>query len=375
MALYLDLHALQSVPVANLNRDDLGSPKTVAYGSVPRLRVSSQAWKRPIRHGVEKELGERAARSRLVPSKVAEALREDGWPDDLAHFAGEQVAASAGAKGLGMDKEGRTTVLLFLPTAGIDELARLCTEHRAALEKNQSASKPGQLLPTAEVDAILKRRTVSISLLGRMLAELPGANVDGAVHMAHPFTTHASEPQRDYFTAVDDWQEAEDTGSGHLNTAEFGAGVFYRYTSVNLEDLLRNLDGDQKIAREALTVFADEFVSALPQAKRTSTAPHTLPDLLYAVVRKRRPLSLAAAFETPVRADEAGGFSAPSRFALNAYARDINRLTGSRKRLFHGHAAVTTAKPLEHLGKAQDSFDDLIASAVEAALPEAGEAQ
>ncbi|WP_369201608.1 type I-E CRISPR-associated protein Cas7/Cse4/CasC [Streptomyces sp. PU-14G] len=374
MALYLDLHALQSVPAANLNRDDLGSPKSVVYGSVPRLRVSSQAWKRPVRHGVEKELGERAARSRLVPSKVAAALHEAGWPDDLATFASEQVAASAGTKGLGLDKEGRTTVLLFLPTAAIDELAQLCGEHRAVLEEKQSASKPGQLLPTAEVEAILKRRTVSISLLGRMLAELPGANVDGAVHMAHPFTTHASEPQRDYFTAVDDWQEAADTGSGHLNTAEFGAGVFYRYACVNLEDLVRNLDGDVKTAREALTVFADEFVSALPQAKRTSTAPHTLPDLLYTAVRKRRPLSLAAAFETPVTADDAGGFSGPSRRALNAYAGAINRLTGSRNRPFHGHATVTIA-PLEHLGENKDSFDDLIEAAAKAALPDAGDAR
>jgi CRISPR system Cascade subunit CasC len=26
--LYVDIHALQTVPYANLNRDDLGSPKT-----------------------------------------------------------------------------------------------------------------------------------------------------------------------------------------------------------------------------------------------------------------------------------------------------------------------------------------------------------
>ncbi|MEU5821303.1 type I-E CRISPR-associated protein Cas7/Cse4/CasC, partial [Streptomyces sp. NPDC047803] len=30
-----------------------------------------------------------------------------------------------------------------------------------------------------------KRRTASISLLGRMLAELPDANVDGAAQVAH----------------------------------------------------------------------------------------------------------------------------------------------------------------------------------------------
>ena len=49
-ALYVDIHALQTVPYANLNRDDLGSPKTVIYGGAERTRVSSQSWKRVVRH-------------------------------------------------------------------------------------------------------------------------------------------------------------------------------------------------------------------------------------------------------------------------------------------------------------------------------------
>ena len=32
---HLELHILQSVPVACLNRDDLGSPKTAVFGGVP----------------------------------------------------------------------------------------------------------------------------------------------------------------------------------------------------------------------------------------------------------------------------------------------------------------------------------------------------
>ena len=46
---HLELHILQSVPVACLNRDDLGSPKTAVFGGVQRARVSSQCWKRAIR--------------------------------------------------------------------------------------------------------------------------------------------------------------------------------------------------------------------------------------------------------------------------------------------------------------------------------------
>lgn len=374
MSLFVDFSALQSVPAANLNRDDLGSPKTLKYGNVSRIRVSSQSWKRAIRHGVEEDLGETAARTRLVPIKVKEALQQDGWPAELAEFAGAQVAASAGKKPLKTEKAGHTSVLLFLPESGIGELTAVCLEHREALEKGLGKKNPGAVLPASRIEEILKRRTASISLLGRMLAELPGANVDGAAQVAHAFTTHASEPQRDYFTAVDDWLGEAETGSGHLDTAEFSAGVFYRFASVNVSDLLKNLDGDSKAARTVLASFADQFLMSLPQAKKNSTAPHTIPDLAYLAVRTQRPISLAAAFETPVAADRTGGFSAPSREALAAYASDINRLTGARNRLFHGHAGINTVLD-RGLGDAHESFPDLIEAAVGAVMTAAGEQQ
>ncbi|MGD3109457.1 type I-E CRISPR-associated protein Cas7/Cse4/CasC [Streptomyces sp. YGL11-2] len=373
MSLFLDLSATQSVPAANLNRDDLGSPKTVRYGNAPRIRVSSQSWKRVIRHGVEQDLGEKAARTRLVPVKVREALKRAGWPADLADFAGAQVAASAGKKGIGTEKDGHTSVLLFLPESGLEELVAICVEHRDSLEKNADKKKPGQVLPADRIEEILKRRTASISLLGRMLAELPGANVDGAAQVAHAFTTHAAEPQRDYFTAVDDWLGEADTGSGHLDTSEFSAGVFYRYATVNITDLLTNLDGDDKAARTVLGSFAEHFLLSLPQAKKNSTAPHTVPDLAHLAVRTQRPLSLAAAFETPVKHSD-GGFARASRAALAAYAHDLNRLTGNRHRPFHGHAALADdTVDLTPLGPAYDSFYDLIDAAVDAALPTTGE--
>lgn len=43
--IFLDVHALQTVPPSNLNRDDTGAPKSAVYGGVPRARVSSQAFR------------------------------------------------------------------------------------------------------------------------------------------------------------------------------------------------------------------------------------------------------------------------------------------------------------------------------------------
>lgn len=74
--IYIDVHALQTVPPSNLNRDDTGAPKSAVYGGVPRARVSSQAWKRATRayfsdeHLLEpSELGVRT-------KKVAEVLAD-----------------------------------------------------------------------------------------------------------------------------------------------------------------------------------------------------------------------------------------------------------------------------------------------------------
>ena len=49
MTQFIQLHFLTSYPPANLNRDDLGKPKTARLGGVERLRVSSQSLKRAWR--------------------------------------------------------------------------------------------------------------------------------------------------------------------------------------------------------------------------------------------------------------------------------------------------------------------------------------
>ena len=49
MSTFIQLHLLTSYPPSNLNRDDLGRPKTAVMGGKTRLRVSSQSLKRAWR--------------------------------------------------------------------------------------------------------------------------------------------------------------------------------------------------------------------------------------------------------------------------------------------------------------------------------------
>jgi CRISPR system Cascade subunit CasC len=389
---FLDIHVLQTLPYSNVNRDDLGSPKSMIFGGTTRTRVSSQAWKRPTRLAVEEAIGEQAVRTRRLPQQVASELTSDGrgWPQELAELAGAQVIRSAETK-LALEKGDRSTAsLLFLPAGAVTELADLAQEHRPALEKalgNKTASAKA-LLPKDAVHKVLSSRNGSIALFGRMLAEIPGAGVDGSVQVAHAFTTHSTSVQADFFTAVDDAEEwATDAGSAHMNTGEFSSGVFYRYATLDLLSLTKSIEStkstkstesadstgsvkDPATARTLADAFVTAFISSLPGAKKTSTAPHTPPDLVHLSVRSDRPLSLAAAFEEPVRAREKG-WGTVSRTALSDYSDRVGKLLGTGGVVHSAYAGIDDEKRVG-LGQRTASYPALVAEAITAAWPQDG---
>ncbi|MGW0939724.1 type I-E CRISPR-associated protein Cas7/Cse4/CasC [Streptomyces sp. NPDC002666] len=373
-ARFLDLHILHPVTAANLNRDEDNDPKTISYGNAIRAYVSPQAWKRPIRLNVERELGEHAARTRMVPPLVARKLQEAQWPEDLAAFASAQIVHSAKKGGLKHNaKEGyRTQAMLYLPKDVIDDLVALCERHRPELEEALATRTPGKkkidaVLPAKDLAAHLTRRTASINLFGRMLAEMPAGHVEAAVQMAPAFSVHQSDPQPDFFTAVEDLPQDGDAGSAHLQTAFLTTSVFYRFATINITDLHHNLGpgAPAETVNDLVELFVRHFILSMPGGKKTSTAPHTLPDLVHYAVRDSRSVSYGAAFEQPVKAAPQGGYTAPARQALADYAATISRLLGPRHLLAHGHTATT--KPFKELGTHHTSFDALATACAAAA--------
>ncbi|MER5742215.1 type I-E CRISPR-associated protein Cas7/Cse4/CasC [Streptomyces sp. NPDC002225] len=387
-ACFVDVHVLQSVPVSTLNRDDLNAVKTVDYGGVRRTRVSSQSWKRALREEFQKEIGQYATRTRRIDKAVADVLTEKhGWDHQEARRAGAHVVAASGIKFAIDGKPDQenykaiTNGLVYLSSESIEELADLAAEHPDKIKKKkiEKATDKSQL-PAAEIQSIIRRGNAVIHTFGRMLAEVDGADVDGAVQVAHAFTTHRSDVQVDYFTAVDDLTSAwGETGSGHLNEAEFSAGTFYRFATIDLRELIANMGkvhtsgGPRDASEDARNIagaFLSAFIRSLPQAKKNSTAPHTAPDLVHISVRSDRPLSFAAAFETPVRFAQGGGHGAASRDQLVAYARTATTLMGSN-RILSAHWAGT-GQDIEGLGARVDSFDALVEAGVGAAFAPLG---
>jgi len=400
-ARFIDVHVIQSVPFANLNRDDTNSVKTVQYGNVQRTRVSSQCWKRAIRETFQENCGEHALRTRRIGERVTRELEDRGWPSDLAQRAGAHVAAGSSIK-FELAKESEkedaaeraagkknakaavsnkvlTNALIYVPETAVGELADIAERHCAALESAKDIKKTSDksVLPQKDIDKVLRTRNGVINLFGRMLAEVDEAGVDGAVQVAHALTTHETEVEFDYFSAVDDvnhdWTDA--TGSGHMGHGQYSAGTFYRFGTIDLAELVHNIGDDKssKSTRELTSAFLTSFVQSLPRAKKNSTAPHTIPGLVHLAVRSDRPLSFAAAFEKPIRSARGEGFEEPSVRELARYAAAANKMLGSRRLLTSGWVGVLHDGLEEQLGTRHEELDELVDAVLDTALGEASD--
>ena len=301
--IYLDIHILQTVPPSCLNRDDTGSPKTATYGGVTRARVSSQCWKRAVRlmfrdmFNADK-LGSRT--KRIVPMVAQEIAKLA--PDTDAEKLSKAILTAAGLK-LKDEKqpEKGTDALFFMSSAQAAALAKLAVENPELLDgKGKDEAKA----------ALLAAPAIDVALFGRMVADDPSLNNDACAQVAHSISTHAVHNEYDYFTAVDDCAPEDNAGAGHIGTVEYNSSTLYRYATVAVHELLKQLGDDTPAAVHA---FVDAFVRSMPTGKQNTFANRTLPSAVYVTIREDQPVNLAGAFERPVQSDGKGYEEASQR--------------------------------------------------------------
>ncbi|WBB79295.1 type I-E CRISPR-associated protein Cas7/Cse4/CasC [Micromonospora sp. WMMD882] len=325
----IDVHALQTVPPSNLNRDDTGSPKTAVYGGVRRARVSSQAWKRAIRLAFaglldRSQLGERTKRVGESLAARIRALDPDVTGEEASALAAEVFVAGGLAKldkKKGELKDVESGYLLFLSHRQSDNLAA------AALE----ASRAGVALDRGRFKELVNsEHSVDIAMFGRMVADLSDINVDAACQVSHAISVHAVDNEFDYFTAVDDRKaDAAETGAGMIGTVEFNSSTLYRYATVDVDALHRTL-GDAAATRAAVEAFLTAFARSMPTGKQNTFAHRTLPDAVLVRVRDSQPINLVGAFETPIRETHAAGRIELAAEALAKHTRAVESAYGER---------------------------------------------
>jgi CRISPR system Cascade subunit CasC len=357
---HLELHIIQSVPVACLNRDDLNSPKTAVFGGVQRARVSSQSWKRAIREMAAKELDNsgqfKGNRSRLFVEKIVLALKKlgesEGTAYSLALCAGHYLAK------LDPKQEGKVKTLVFLSPLEYEIFAKILsalkdTDKQKLVEaissvdvqklardegsdedvdeeepkkKDKGEKKLSAKQFTKFVAKILKspvekafkgekkepkslpKDAADIALFGRMVANDHSLTVEAATMFSHALSTHKVDNEIDFFAAVDDLQPKEEPGAGMTSTLEFNSATYYRFAALNLDMLadaehLESMSKEER--RDVVRTFVEATVKAIPGARKNTMNGNTLPAYVLGVVREKgHPVQLVNAFESPVRSSQ-----------------------------------------------------------------------
>ncbi|MEU0839529.1 type I-E CRISPR-associated protein Cas7/Cse4/CasC [Streptomyces sp. NPDC005962] len=357
--IFLDVHALQTVPPSNLNRDDTGAPKSAVYGGVPRARVSSQAWKRATR-GYFKDaqlldpadLGVRTKKvAELLATRIIELDTSIAEADALRLAAAVIEAATGkkleaperktrGAKAKAaadeepVDETPRSKYLMFLSTRQVNGLAALAVDGAADITAYlKDKGNKARAKQIADTD-----HSVDIALFGRMVADSTDFNVDAACQVAHAISVHRVENESDYYTAVDDENTEAESGAGMIGTVDFNSATLYRYASVSIHQLAANLgEGmreDQSVTtpvRRAVEAFVHAFIASLPTGKINTFGNHTLPDAVVVTLRTTRPISFVAAFEEPVTAAAGSGHLREASARLAAYIPEIEQAYGDEE--------------------------------------------
>ncbi len=364
---YVDLHALQTVPPSNLNRDDTGSPKSAVFGGTRRARVSSQAWKRAIRTAFGEILdpSQLGVRTKRVVALVADEIgRQDPQVTDAAAWAEKALAAT----GVKVERPQRSKnaaavpesgYLLFFSAGQIRNLARLAIKARAA---------GGEIDKRDAKAAADSAHSIDVALFGRMVADATDLSVDATAQVAHAISVHPVENEFDYYTAVDDLKAGDDdadAGAGMIGTIEFNSSTLYRYATVNVHGLRGSLGNDAATV-EAVRAFVRAFVTSMPTGKQNTFANRTLPDAVIVTVRSDQPINLVGAFEDAVRGGGSQGRLAAASERLVKHAREIERAYGGGQVASFVVRVGDATKPLGELGEnvSLDELVDRVGSAV-----------
>ena len=385
MSRFVQLHLLTSYPPSNLNRDDLGRPKTAIMGGKNRLRISSQSLKRAWRTSeVFKEAleGNIGTRTKIKGRNIYDALRKAGvneknsmdWARKIAECFGKlqkkeeetkeeknkskkskETESTKEKKEASKEKEAKEEKNKKDPFA-IEQLAHFTPEEEKAIDDLIKTISKKKRAPSKEELSLLKKENsaADIALFGRMLASEPAYNIEASVQVAHAITVQSIAVEDDYFTAVDDLNKGdEDRGAGHLGETEFASGLFYLYICIDREKLIENLSENSQLVKKTLKALIECAATVAPTGKQNSFASRSRASYIRCEKGNQQPRSLSMAFLKAVDEKE------------DILAKAIENIEDTAKKMdgAYGKCAETVTTMDLHEGKGK--LEDIIKCATE----------
>ncbi len=294
---FILIDMLKTYSDSNLNRDDLGRPKSSNFGNINRTRVSSQSLKRAWRTSDTFEKitdGGIGVRSRFnIKKVVTEACEVVGISEENKIIEIQKEVLSQFSKKKDKvpyeyDEKNKKVSLKTVTFLSKSEIKNVEKEIQRILSGEKEKI---QILDNSTAD-------IDMAMFGRMMAESKENDIQAAVQVSQSITVHGQSPQIDYFTAVDD---LDSNGSAHIGEFEFSSGVFHQYVSINVNLLLSNLNGDTKMANKAINGLISSMAKVSPGGKQNTFASQSVAD--YILLRKTddTPFSLVNAFTSGVK--------------------------------------------------------------------------
>ena len=304
MTTFIQLHLLTAYPPSNLNRDDLGRPKTAKMGNSDRLRISSQSLKRAWRNSdcfyqsLSNNIGTRTRQfARLW---IYEPMVQQGVSDKIAKASAIKIAAQFGkVKNEKFPKDP-------LDNLDIEQLVHISSNEKQAILQLVEILINEKREPTdVEVKLLRKENSsIDIALFGRMLADSPAYNIEAACQVSHALGVSTVTIEDDFFTAVDDLNNKEkDAGSAHLGERGFASALFYTYICISRDLLLENLTGDEVLVEKTLKALTEASAKVAPTGMQNSFASRAYTSYLLIEKGAQQPRSLAVAYFNPIRSE------------------------------------------------------------------------
>ncbi len=306
----IEFHILQSFPVTCLNRDDVGAPKSAIVGGVPRARVSSQCWKRQVRLAMADFDIKLAVRTKKIADWISASCLSLGASEEQANKCGDKVAGF-------LTKD----TLHFMTETEAAAFAEYCQQQ--AFDESKLKDKDVYKLAKKALNPALDG--LDIALFGRMVAQAADLNVEAAVSFSHAISTHKVNSEIDFFTALDDRSNEDETGSAHMGALEFNSATYYRYISLDLGQLYQTLQGQD--LKRAVEAFTKALYVAVPAARQSTQSGAS--GWEYAKVFVRKGQRLQVPFERAVKAERQEGYLKPSIQTLKDYLQHKEKLSGS----------------------------------------------
>ncbi|MBI0154364.1 type I-E CRISPR-associated protein Cas7/Cse4/CasC [Gilliamella sp. W8128] len=305
MTTFIQLHLLTAYAPSNLNRDDLGRPKTAKMGNTDRLRISSQSLKRAWRtsdcfyQSLSDHIGVRSRR--FARDWVYTAMIDNGVSEKIATASAIKIANQFGK--VRNEKSPKDP----LTNLEIEQLVHISSNEQQAIKQLVDVLISEKREPSDDEVKLLRKEnsSIDIALFGRMLADSPAFNIEAACQVSHALGVSTVTIEDDFFTAVDDLNNNDvDAGSAHLGERGFASALFYTYVCISRDLLLENLNGDEALVEKTLKALTESAAKVAPTGMQNSFASRAYTSYLLIEKGSQQPRSLAVAYFNPIRSQD-----------------------------------------------------------------------